>query len=109
MQALVDHLLLYKPQEAWYSKTARDQVVGAEKSRMVEVIKTRNTSMMENRDYTILNEEDSDSDTEQNNSFARVKETLATTGSNDFYRMLLLFVEFIIELRPRISKNVQSI
>ena len=59
--------------------------------------------MMENRDYTILNEEN-----EQNNSFARVKETLASTGANDFYRMLLLFVEFVIKLRPRISKNVQS-
>ena len=108
VQGLVDHLLLYKHQEEWYSTRAKDQVLGAENSKRVNLINTRNSSMMENRDYTILNEEDSDSESEQNNSFARVKETLASAGANDFYRMLLLFVEYVIKIRPRISMNVQS-
>ena len=38
----------------------------------------------------------------------KVKESLASTGTNNMYKVLLMLVEYIIKIRPKVVLNVQS-
>ena len=92
VQGLVEHLLLFQQQEDWYGKRAKSQAVGTRNIKRVGVIASRNQSMLVDPNYSILNEDSSASKDEQENSFIKVKEYLASTGTNNMYKMLLMLV-----------------
>ena len=82
--------------------------MGGRNSKKVGLIANRNQSMLVDPNYSILNEDSSASEDEQENSFIKVKESLASTGTNNTYKMLLMLVEYVIRIRSKVVLNAQS-
>ena len=102
-------LILYHQQEEWYQKISSSQVLRTRNNRKVNQIMSRNQSMMADPNYSVLDEDSSSGEDTEENSFMKVKQSLAFTGNNNTSQLLLMLGQFVIKVRPKIEINCQNL
>ena len=108
VQVLVEHLFFYQEQGDWHQKRSSNQVFRTRNNKKVNKIKCRNQSMMSDPNYSILDEDSSSEEEEGENSLLKVKQSLASTGNNNVYQLLLMLVNFVIKVIPKIEINCKT-
>ena len=63
---------------------------------------------MADPNYSVLDEDSSDEEDEGENSFLKVKKSLASTGNNNTLQMWLMLVKFAIMVRLKVLINYQN-
>ena len=108
VEILVQHLFLLEDQEEWIRKRCKSEALRPRDNRSVSKILSRNRSMIENPNYTVLDSNSSSGEDPQENSFNKVKQSLAATGNNKISISLLLLVQHVINVKQKVEIQCQN-
>ena len=76
VQILVEHLFLLQDQEEWFRKRSKNDALRPRNNRSVSKILSRNRSMINDPNYTVLDCDSSSEEDSHENSLAKVKQSL---------------------------------
>ena len=75
---------------------------------MVSQFMSRNRSMMNDPNYTVLDSDSSSEEDADENSLVKVKQSLAATGNNNISNSLLMLMQQVIRLKPKVEVHCQN-
>ena len=108
VEILVQHLFLLEDQEEWIRKRCKSEALRPRDNRSVSKILSRNRSMIENPNYTVLDSSSSSGEDPQENSFNKVKQSLVATGNNKISISLLLLVQHVVKVKRKVEIQCQN-
>ena len=108
VQILVEHPFLLQDQEEWFRNRSKNVALRSRNNRSVSKILSRNRSMINDPNYTVLDSDSSSEEDSHENSLAKVKQSLAATGNNNISISLLLLVQHAFKVKPKVEVQCQN-